>query len=94
MKKLVFPKMQFVYKKLCDEWPDFGQGDPPDYEYFVSVWNAQCGHVKLKKSMRFTLCDVCVLAKEGLDKHRENGASPALMAPISTGLNDHYEVSS
>lgn len=70
-------------------------GEPPVYSYFTTVWDRECSHIKLKKCMRFTKCDVCVLANEALDVERKKGGfgwlTPA-MQNIKQHLLDHYEV--
>lgn len=67
----------------------------PSYQYFCQVWREQCSHIKLKKAMRFTKCDVCTLANEALDVERKKGSvgwlTPAMESVIQH-LLDHYEV--
>lgn len=73
----------------------FGRA-PPSYAYFTFVWNRDCSHIKLKKAMRFTKCDVCTLANEALDVERRKGGMGWLtpeMEVIKRHLDDHYEVS-
>lgn len=68
---------------------------PPISAYFVEVWNKQCPRVKLKKILRFTKCDHCVLACESLDAERRKGGPGWLspqMAVVKQNLDDHYEV--
>lgn len=51
---------QSVYKKfLTSDWLDDGT-PPPSYSSFDVVWNKYCGHIKLKKLIRFALCDLRV----------------------------------
>lgn len=72
----------------------FGRA-PPTYVYFTFVWNRDCSHIKLKKAMRFTKCDICTLANEALDVERRKGGSGWLtpeMEVIKKHLDDHYEV--
>lgn len=47
--------------------------------------------------MRFTKCDVCILATEALDQARRNGGGgweTAAMTTIKRTLEDHYRVRS
>lgn len=86
-----------VYNLFCasEVMASFGRA-PPAYSYFMTVWKRDCSHIKLKKAMRFTKCDICTLANEALDVERRKGGSAWLspeMAIIKTHLNDHYEVS-
>lgn len=70
-------------------------GDDVSYTHFVSTWNKHCGHVKLKKAMRFTKCDVCVLSTEALDRARMHGGPgwrSEAMKVIEKQLEDHYRV--
>lgn len=67
------------------------------YSYFVLMWNKHCPHIKLKKAMRFTKCDVCTLASEALDQARRQGGSgweSEAMTTIKRTLEDHYNVRS
>lgn len=67
----------------------------PSYQYFTDVWRKECPHIKLKKAMRFTKCDVCTLANEALDVERKKGGvgtMTAAMETIKRHLLDHYEV--
>ena len=67
----------------------------PTYQTFINAWNACCGSIKLQGSVRFTLCDLCVLSREALDKERVQGGTiwkSEQMRTIKRGLNDHYEV--
>lgn len=73
----------------------FGR-EPPTYQYFVFVWNRDCSHIKLKKAMRFTKCDVCTLANEALDVERRKGGAgwcTEAMEIIKRHLVDHNEAS-
>lgn len=66
------------------------------YMWFVPVWKKNYHHVKLKKAMRFTPCDVCVCASEAFDQVDSNnsrGWKPAEMEIIKLELDDHYKVS-
>lgn len=66
------------------------------YAYSIAVWNRECAHIKPKKAMRFTKCDVCTMANEALDAQRRKGGSGWLtdeMDTIRNHLRDHYEVS-
>lgn len=72
----------------------FGR-EPPTYQYFASIWSRDCSHIKLKKAMRFTKCEVCTLANEALDVERRKGGAGwcnAEMQVIKRHLHDHYEV--
>ena len=67
------------------------------YSYFVRMWNEHCPHVRLKKAMRFTKCDLCVLATEALDRARANGGhgwESQAMIVIKRKLEEHYRVRS
>lgn len=46
-------------------------------------------HIKLKRAMRFTLCDVCVCTSEVLDQLRSNGGRGWKNGEIE---DDHYMV--
>lgn len=73
----------------------FGRA-PPAYSYFMWVWQHECSHIKLKKAMRFTKCEICTLANEALDVERRKGGCGWLnpeMETIKRHLRDHYEVS-
>lgn len=48
---------------------------PPTYMYFTLVWSRDYNHIKVKKAMRFTKCDICTLANEVLDVERGKGGS-------------------
>ena len=61
------------------------------------MWNEHCPHVRLKKAMRFTKCDLCVLATEALDRARANGGhgwESQAMIVIKRKLEEHYRVRS
>lgn len=67
----------------------------PVYATFCAVWNAQCNHIKLKKAMRFTKCDICTLANEALDERRWKGGASwrtEEMDVILRNLKDRHEV--
>ena len=68
---------------------------PPSFSYFNRVWNKYCSHIKLKKVMRFALCDICVTSGEALDRERMNGGpgwKTREMEVIRRGLVEHHEV--
>ncbi len=86
-----------VYALFCASalMASFGR-EPPTYAYFAYVWARDCSHIKLKKAMRFTKCDICTLANEALDVERRKGGAgwlSAAMQIIKRHLLDHYEVS-
>lgn len=65
------------------------------YSYFVLMWNKHCPHIHLKRAMRFTKCDTCILCTESLDQERRNGGpgwESAAMTLIRRTLEDHYRV--
>lgn len=67
------------------------------YSYFVLMWNQHCPQIRLKKTMRFTKCDLCVMCTESLDRARRNGGGgweTAAMSNIKRTLEDHYSVRS
>lgn len=67
------------------------------YSYFVLMWNQHCPQIRLKKTMRFTKCDICVMCTESLDVARRNGGGgweTAAMSTIKRSLEDHYSVRS
>eukprot|EP00752_Nemacystus_decipiens_P017096 g15312.t1 len=64
------------------------------YSYFVNTWNKHCPQIRLKKTMRFTKCDICVLSTEALDQARRNGGGnweTEAMTTIMRTLEDHYK---
>ena len=70
--------------------------EAPTYQTFVNAWNTRCCNIKLRESMRFTLCDLCVHARETLDRERVQGGhgwKSEEMIVIKRGLDDHYEAS-
>ena len=88
---------QFVYEMFCDSiwWRTGTNSTPPAYQTFIKAWERSCPSLKLKKSMRFTLCDVCVLASESLDRRRVNGGINWKTPEVSTieqNVKMQYEV--
>lgn len=86
---------QYVYKMFEDSAACETLGGGVSYPYFVKTWNDRCSHVHLKRAMRFTKCDVCVLSTEALDRARQHGGDgwrSADMIFIERQLLDHYRV--
>ena len=86
---------QYVYMKFRAEGWKGQSGPPPTPAYFMRIWKLYFDNIKLKKAMRFTLCDTCVTAGAALDNQRANGGpawKTSEMDVIIRGLRDHHEV--
>lgn len=87
--------LQYVYEVFLASLAFKALAAGCSYSYFVLMWNLHCPQIRLKKTMRFTKCDICILATEALDEARRNGGGgweTAAMAIIKRTLEDHYRV--
>ena len=85
-----------MYRIFCENMARGARGKVPTYQTLANAWNACCDNIKLRGSMRFTLCDLCVLSREALDAEQVQGGTgwkSEEMRTIKRGLDDHYEVS-
>ena len=93
--RALFRRWQYVYQIFIASIACQALASACTYSYFVLVWNKYCRHIQLKKTMRFTKCDTCILATESLDRARRNGGAgweSAAMTVIKRTLEDHYRV--
>lgn len=87
--------LQYVYEIFLASAACHALAAACSYSYFVLMWNKHCPSIRLKKAMRFTKCDTCVLASEALDQARRNGGGgwqTEAMTVIKRTLEDHYQV--
>ena len=85
-----------VYNTFCASRSVTSLGRaPPVYAYFTKIWKRDSPQIKLKKHMRFTKCDQCVLSTEALDVERRKGGHGYLspdMQKIKITLSEHHKV--
>ena len=90
---MAFPSKVYVYQIFLASDACQSLAGAVSYSYFVLMWTKHCPHVRLKKAMRFTRCDLCVLATEALDHARANGGhgwESQAMIVIKRKLEEHY----